>query len=107
MVVVSLGWHSRRFWMELLQCHKVCEIGGDELHRPPVVALMRGMGSGRVFRPIKFSFATFDVVPYYSRAHSYRGKMKISMKLCKRREHLVEWTNFYLSVYIVQFINVC
>ncbi len=25
--------------MELLQCHKVWEIGGDELHRPPVVAL--------------------------------------------------------------------
>ena len=23
----------------LLQWHKVCEIGGDELHRPPVVAL--------------------------------------------------------------------
>ncbi len=31
--------HSHRFWMELLQCHKVCDIGGDELHRPPVVAL--------------------------------------------------------------------
>ncbi len=26
--------------MELLQCHKVCEIGGEELHRPPVVALI-------------------------------------------------------------------
>ena len=25
--------------MELLQWHKVCEIGGKELHRPPVVAL--------------------------------------------------------------------
>ncbi len=25
--------------MELLQWHKVCEIGGEELHRPPVVAL--------------------------------------------------------------------
>ncbi len=23
------------FLIELLQCHKVCEIGGDELHRPP------------------------------------------------------------------------
>ncbi len=31
--------HSHRFVMELLQCLKVCEIGGDELHRPPVVAL--------------------------------------------------------------------
>ncbi len=25
--------------MELLQCDKVCVIGGDELHRPPIVAL--------------------------------------------------------------------
>ena len=25
--------------MELLQWHKVCELGGDKLHRPPVVAL--------------------------------------------------------------------
>ncbi len=28
------------FVMELLQWHKVCEIGGEELHRPPVVALI-------------------------------------------------------------------
>ena len=28
-----------RFVIELLQWHKVCEIGGDKLHRPPVVAL--------------------------------------------------------------------
>ncbi len=27
--------------MELLQWHKVCEIGGEELHRPPVVALRK------------------------------------------------------------------
>ena len=25
--------------MELLQWHKVCEIGGDKLQRPPMVAL--------------------------------------------------------------------
>ncbi len=25
--------------MELLQWHRVCELGGDKLHRPPVVAL--------------------------------------------------------------------
>ncbi len=25
--------------MELLQWHEVCELGGDKLHRPPVVAL--------------------------------------------------------------------
>ncbi len=25
--------------MELLKWHKVCELGGDKLHRPPVVAL--------------------------------------------------------------------
>ncbi len=25
--------------MELLKCHKVCELRGDKLHRPPVVAL--------------------------------------------------------------------
>ncbi len=25
--------------MELLQWHKVCELGGDKLHTPPVVAL--------------------------------------------------------------------
>ncbi len=31
--------HYHRFVMELLQWHKVCEIGGEELHRPPVVAL--------------------------------------------------------------------
>ena len=30
---------SQTYWMELVQCHKVCEIGGDELHRPPMVAL--------------------------------------------------------------------
>ena len=28
--------------MELLQWQKVCKIGGDELHRPPVVALNVG-----------------------------------------------------------------
>ncbi len=28
--------------MELLQWHKVCEVGGEELHRPPVVALNIG-----------------------------------------------------------------
>ncbi len=27
--------------MELLQWHKVCEIDGDKLRRPPVVALNR------------------------------------------------------------------
>ena len=27
------------FFLELLQWHKVCEIGGDKLHRPLVVAL--------------------------------------------------------------------
>ena len=26
--------------MELLQWHRVCELGGDKLHRPPVVALI-------------------------------------------------------------------
>ncbi len=31
--------HSSTFWMELLQCHKVCEIDGDEFHRLLVVAL--------------------------------------------------------------------
>ena len=31
--------HSQRFVMELLHWHKVCELGGDKLHRPPVVAL--------------------------------------------------------------------
>ncbi len=43
-MVVSLSWqttiiHSHSFVMELLQWNKVCEIGGEELHRPPVVAL--------------------------------------------------------------------
>ena len=31
--------HSHRFVMGLLQWHEVCKLGGDELHRPPVVAL--------------------------------------------------------------------
>ncbi len=31
--------YQHRFVMELLQWHKVCEVGGEELHRPPVVAL--------------------------------------------------------------------
>ncbi len=30
---------SHRFVMELLHWHKVCELGGDKLHRPPMVAL--------------------------------------------------------------------
>ncbi len=38
--------------MELLQCHKVCEIVGDELHRPPVVGvsghMVPGVGGGGV-----------------------------------------------------------
>ncbi len=34
-----MGMYDGRFLMELLQCHKVCEIGGDKLRRPPVVAL--------------------------------------------------------------------
>ena len=43
-MVVSLSWqttiiHYHRFVMELLQWHRVCELGGDKLHRPPVVAL--------------------------------------------------------------------
>ncbi len=25
--------------MELLHWHNICELGGDKLHRPPVVAL--------------------------------------------------------------------
>ena len=35
------------FVMKLLQWHQVCMMGGDELHRPPLVALtwMRGTGS--------------------------------------------------------------
>ncbi len=45
MIVVCLSWqttiiHYHRFVMELLQWHKVCEHGGDKLHRPPVVALI-------------------------------------------------------------------
>ncbi len=39
MIVVSTIIHSHRFVMELLHWHKVCELGGDKLHRPPVVAL--------------------------------------------------------------------
>ncbi len=31
--------HSHMFVMELLHWHKVCELGGDKLHRPPMVAL--------------------------------------------------------------------
>ena len=30
---------SHGFVMELLQWHKVCGLGGDKLHRPPMVAL--------------------------------------------------------------------
>ncbi len=30
---------GEKFFLKLLQLQKVCEIGGDELHRPPVVAL--------------------------------------------------------------------
>ena len=33
--------------MELLQWHKVCEIGGEELHRPPVVALPELVVTGK------------------------------------------------------------
>ncbi len=36
--MVMYNYH--RFVMELLQWHKVCEVGGEELHRPPVVALI-------------------------------------------------------------------
>ena len=32
--------HSHMFVMELLHWHKVCELGGDKLHRPPMVALI-------------------------------------------------------------------
>ncbi len=32
--------------MELLQWHKICELGGDKLHRPPVVALMKNRNVG-------------------------------------------------------------
>ncbi len=32
--------HSYRFVMALLHWYKVCELGGDKLHRHPVVALM-------------------------------------------------------------------
>ncbi len=44
MVVVSITAnlrrpHSLRFVIGLLQWHKVCKLGGDELHRPLVVAL--------------------------------------------------------------------
>ena len=45
MMVVPLSWqydttiHSHRFVMGLLQWHKICKIGGDEHHRPSVVAL--------------------------------------------------------------------
>ncbi len=35
--------HFHRFVMELLYWHKVCEFGGDKLHRPPVVALSEKM----------------------------------------------------------------
>ncbi len=31
--------------MELLRWHKVCEIGGKELHRPPTVALSLPLSS--------------------------------------------------------------
>ena len=30
---------SHKFVIELLHWHKVCEVGGDKLHRPPMVAL--------------------------------------------------------------------
>ncbi len=32
--------HSHGFVMELLHWHRVCELGGDELHRPPTEALI-------------------------------------------------------------------
>ena len=35
--------HSHRFVNELLHRHKVCELGGDKLHRPPVVALKQNI----------------------------------------------------------------
>ncbi len=31
--------HIGRFVIGLIQRHKVCKLGGDKLHRPPVVAL--------------------------------------------------------------------
>ena len=37
--------HSQRFVMELLHWHKVCELGGDKLNIPPVVALRRLLNS--------------------------------------------------------------
>ncbi len=38
MVEVSLNWHM--FGIRLLQGHKFCKLGGDGLHRLPVVALI-------------------------------------------------------------------
>ena len=37
--LVALEQHSHRFVIALLHWHKVSELGGDKLHRPPVVAL--------------------------------------------------------------------
>ena len=31
--------HYHRVVMELLQWHMVCELGGEKLHRPPMMAL--------------------------------------------------------------------
>ena len=38
LIEIDKGKYSHRFVIELLHWHKVCELGGDKLHRPPVVA---------------------------------------------------------------------
>ncbi len=45
--------HSYRFVMELLHWYKVCEPGGDKLHRSPVVALIV-----QIFFNIKCTFVS-------------------------------------------------
>ena len=40
-VAETIPIHPHRFVMELLQGHKDCKIGVDELRRPPVMALRK------------------------------------------------------------------
>ncbi len=69
MVVVI---HSHRFVIALLHWRKVCELGGDRLHRPPVVALKMelslktGTDSKRQVR------ATFKTKPFWAPVRKIR-----------------------------------
>ncbi len=86
---VHVAVHPHRVLVEMLQWHKVCEIGADELTRPPVVALKNAFWSLSWNWKMSWNWAIFYVFNFISstkRHFSNVDTLLVSMATYRNRK---------------------